>query len=243
METPSTLTKDRAVDKDPLKFFNEAVFTFNRHFDGVVLKPIAKSYKALVPKGVRDGISNFFHSLHLLPNTVNSLLQGGKLGDESVDIKRPSVSSTSTTGVWSFAERASDWGLELGLDLWENEKDFGQTLAVWGVPSGPYLVLPLFGSGSVRSHLGTFVDFLIYPVGFLHDPRTETALLATEAVSHVDYRLSKDERLKIGLLKVIGLNDDLDYGTVKSAYLQYRRAKIWGGNGMDDGVFDDLYDQ
>ena len=227
VETSSTLAKNRAVDEDPLKSFNDAVFTFNRHFDGAVLKPIAKSYKALVPKGVRDGISNFFLNLHDLPSAVNSLLQG-RAGDAAVDLGRLGVNST--IGVGGLVDQASDLGLE------SHKSDFGQTLAVWGIPSGPYLVLPLFGPGSVRSHLGTFVDFLIYPVGFLHDPRTETALLATETVSRRSGALSATK-----LIESTGVSGG--YETVKSAYLQYRRAKIWGGNGMDDGVFDDLYDQ
>ncbi len=229
VESSSTPTESRVVGKDPWKSFNQAVFTFNRHFDGLVLKPIAKSYEALASEAVRDGIRNFFLNLHDLPSAVNSLLQG-EAWDAATDLGRLGVNST--IGVGGLADRASGLGLE------SHKRDFGQTLAVWGVPSGPYLVLPLLGPGSMRSHLGQFVDFLIYPVGFLHDPRTETALLVTETVSRRAGALSK-----INLLEGTGVGDDNNYEVIKSAYLQYRRAKIWGGNGVDDGAFNNLYDQ
>ncbi len=220
--------ENRVADGDYLKPFNQAVFAFNRHFDGAVARPIAKSYELLVSQAVRNGISNFFSNLHDLPSAANSLLQG-EARDAAVDLGRLGVNST--IGIGGLADRASGLGLE------QHKRDFGQTMAIWGLPSGPYLILPVLGPGTVRSHLGSVVDFLIYPLVFLFDPPTERALLATEFVSVRAGALGT-----VRLVESLGVDDD-GYGVLRSAYLQHRNAKIRGDNAVDDSAYEDLYGQ
>ncbi|MEK7787875.1 MAG: VacJ family lipoprotein, partial [Chloroflexota bacterium] len=122
--------------RDPLEGFNRAMYTFNDKFDRYLLKPVAKGYRAITPKPVSKSISNFFRNLHDPGIMLNNLLQG-KPGQAASDLGRFLVNST--VGIAGLFDVATKWGLQ------KHNEDFGQTLAVWGVGDGPYLVLPFFG--------------------------------------------------------------------------------------------------
>lgn len=145
--------------QDPLEPMNRKVFAFNDAVDTYALQPVAKGYVAVTPTPVRIGIGNFFANLEDAWIGANNLLQGKPKAAAS-DVGRLLVNST--VGVLGLFDVATDMGLE------KHDEDFGQTLGVWGVGSGPYLVLPLFGSSTLRDSsnviLSSFVPY-VDPVG------------------------------------------------------------------------------
>ncbi len=130
---------------DPLENYNRAMTRFNIGFDERVLAPVARGYRRVVPEPVRGGIGNFFRNLREPYVMVNDLLQG-KPGEAGKDAGRFIINTT--LGFGGFADVATDIGIG------RNEEDFGQTLAVWRVPPGPHLVLPLFGPSNIRDGVG-----------------------------------------------------------------------------------------
>ncbi|MES2076713.1 MAG: VacJ family lipoprotein [Pseudomonadota bacterium] len=127
--------------RDPYEGFNRAMFQFNDTVDQVALKPAATAYKAVLPTFVQTGVNNFFGNLSDVWSAVNNLLQGkGEAGMS--DVTR--VTLNSTFGLLGLLDIASEAGLQ------KHNEDFGQTLGRWGVPSGPYLMLPLLGPSTVR---------------------------------------------------------------------------------------------
>ena len=135
---------------DPLEPLNRAIYRFNFEFDTYVYLPIVNAYRYVVPQFMRTGISNFFSNLYEITYANNGLLQG-----------RPEVASravirfavNSTIGLFGFLDVATKLGVH------RQAEDFGQTLGWWGVPAGPYLVLPILGPSGVRDGTGTAVDF------------------------------------------------------------------------------------
>ena len=145
----TTQQTERVAKIDPFESVNRAVFTFNENADEYVIKPVAEAYQFVLPDFVRTGVTNFFSNIGDVFVAVNNLLQG-KPGNAANDIGRFLVNST--IGILGLFDVATDAGLE------KNKEDFGQTLGVWGVPSGPYVVLPLFGPSSVRDTAGLALD-------------------------------------------------------------------------------------
>ena len=127
--------------RDPYEGFNRKVFSFNDKVDQVALKPAAQAYRAVLPSFVQIGVGNFFRNLGDVWTGVNNVLQG-KVGDGVSDFMRFAVNSTLGLG------GVIDIGSAAGMP--KHREDFGQTLGKWGVASGPYLVLPLLGSSTVR---------------------------------------------------------------------------------------------
>ena len=134
---------------DPIEPFNRAVFNFNDGLDQAVLRPVATAYDQATPSPVKTGVRNFFGNISDVWSVVNNLLQF-KIEKSLETFMRVSVNTVYGLG------GLVDIGTEMGLS--KNEQDFGQTLGVWGVGAGPYVVLPLFGPSSVRDTVGTVVD-------------------------------------------------------------------------------------
>jgi len=134
---------------DPWEPFNRSVFEFNENLDAYFLKPVVTGYRFVLPEFVRDGIYNFFSNYNDIYTALNNLLQG-KPSDAFSDLMRVVVNTTF--GLGGFIDMATPGGLE------KHKEDWGQTFGVWGVPSGPYVVLPFFGSSSVRDTFGTAAD-------------------------------------------------------------------------------------
>lgn len=136
--------------QDPLEKFNRASFAFNDTVDRTVLKPVATAYRDVVPGFAQTGVSNFFGNLSDAWSTVNNFLQG-KGEDGLNDFTRFALNSTF--GIAGLLDIASEAGLQ------KHNEDFGQTLGVWGVPPGPFLVLPLLGPSTVRDAAALPADF------------------------------------------------------------------------------------
>jgi phospholipid-binding lipoprotein MlaA len=202
-----------AEDRDPLEAFNRAVFAFNEDVDRALIKPVATWYQAYVPVPVRRSIGNFFRNL-LEPTTViNDLLQG-KFEQALSDTGR--FVANTTFGVLGLFDAATFLGMERHVE------DFGQTFAVWGFGSGPYIVLPLIGPSNLRDGIG------LIPYYYGTDPRivnddweTSLALLGVDVVNQ------RADLLTAG--KVLDLQTDR-YEFLRESYLQKRRNLIYDGN-------------
>lgn len=159
---------------DPLEPFNRAMFGFNEGLDRTVLKPVATAYRDVTPQPVRTGVTNFFGNISDVWSTVNNLLQGkGQAAVESFF----RVTTNTIWGVGGIFDVASD------LKIPKHSEDFGQTLGVWGVGSGPYLVLPVLGPSSVRDTAGLVVDYQLDAVSQASNVRVRNTLSTLRVVN------------------------------------------------------------
>lgn len=198
---------------DPWEGFNRSIFAFNETLDAWVLKPVAKGYDAVTPAPVRVGVTNFFGNLGDIWVGTNNLLQG-KPRDAASDLGRFVVNTTM--GVAGLIDVASPMGLD------KHGEDFGQTLAVWGVRSGPYFMLPLLGPSTVRDTGGVVVDLGANAVN-LFDP--ESARYMLNGLNLINTRaemLPGDKVIAEAALD--------KYSYFRSAYLQRRHYLIHDGN-------------
>ena len=148
----ASAAEDVGTERDPLECVNRKIFWFNDKVDVYVLAPVARGWEKVSPHCVRTSVSNFFGNLRFPIVTVNDLLQG-KVKDGASDVGRFGVNTT--VGVLGLFDPASGWGLV------KHDEDFGQTLGVWGVPPGAYLVLPLLGPSDPRDAAGFAVDYAL----------------------------------------------------------------------------------
>ena len=144
-------------DYDPWERFNEKVFEFNRQTDRFVLKPIAKVYSVIVPEPFELMFANGFDNISFVPRMINSLLQA-KWGGATRELSRFVINST--LGIGGLFDAAKYWGIE------KSREDFGQTLGVWGVSPGPYLIVPFMEPMTVRDGIGRGVDSLMNPLSY-----------------------------------------------------------------------------
>ena len=138
-----------AVEVDPFENYNRKVFSFNERVDSYLIKPVASFYNLVTPDFLDDGITNIFRNLNEPMNIVNNAFQF-KYSDSAISFLR--FLTNTTFGIGGFIDVATHVGLE-----YCNE-DFGQTLAVWGIESGPYIVLPFLGGRSIRDAISIFPD-------------------------------------------------------------------------------------
>lgn len=197
---------------DPLEPFNRRVYQFNDKADQYLFKPLAKGYRKVTPNPLEQMIANFFDNLQYPIVIANALLQG-KVKQTFVDTGRFVLNST--LGVGGVIDLATEWGVP------EHEEDFGQTLAVWGAPQGPYLVLPLLGPSTVRGGIGQIADAQVDPVSYLRDEEDMWGLFGLWIVD-----------LRAGLLNADDvLEGEFDpYLSVREAFLQRREYLIYDGN-------------
>lgn len=206
---PSNATAD---PRDPFERYNRAMFSFNKAVDENVLEPVATGYVNVIPSLIRNAIGNFFGNIGDVWTAVNNYLQG-KPRDGTSDIAR--VVLNSTFGIAGLIDVATPAGLP------KHAEDFGQTLGVWGVNSGAYLVLPIFGSSTVRDGLARTVDLYVDPINSIDSTRVENSARALRLV---------DDRA--ALLDSTRLMQDaaLDpYQFVRDAYLQRRESRVRDG--------------
>ena len=197
------------ADHDPIEGFNRKIFWFNDKVDVYVLEPVAHAWQWIAPERVRNSVGNFFLNLRFPIVTVNDLLQG-KLKASASDVGRFGVNTT--VGVLGFFDPASGWGLE------RHDEDFGQTLGVWGVPPGPYLVLPILGPSNPRDTGGLVVDTALSVTPFFLDWYVTTGAKAFETINYRASILQEVHDAKQGAL---------DYYTfVRNAYQQRRKALV-----------------
>ena len=211
-------TGPNANPHDPLEPMNRKVSQFNDGLDRVVLKPVATAYKTVTPSLVRTGVSNFFNNISDVGSIINNAMQ---LKAESTGEMVIRVSFNTVFGFGGLLDLASD----LGID--RHSEDFGQTLGHWGVPAGPYLVLPLLGPSTVRDGSALWVDYK-YDVTNYRDPvETRTALGILRIVN------TRSNLLSLGTMLDEASLDK--YSFTRDAYLQRRRALIADGEDPGDG--------
>jgi phospholipid-binding lipoprotein MlaA len=200
--------------RDPFEVSNRHVFEFNQGFDDGFLKPLAETWKILLPEEIRTCLGNAFANLRGVSLTVNALLQGKP--DQSLESGARFVVN-STVGLLGCIDVASSMGLE------RYDEDFGQTLGVWGFPPGPYLVVPVFGPSSVRDAIGIFgVEPFLDLNFYINNPTVEYTIAGLRIVN-----------ARAELLGPFQLLEDaaLDrYAFVRDGYLQRRRNLVYDGN-------------
>ncbi len=211
--------------KDPLQAYNRVMFAFNERADQYALKPVAKAYRFITPKPVQFVVGNFFSNLGDLWTGFNNLLQGkGKAA--ASDTARFFVNST--LGFLGFADVATEMGLE------KHNEDFGQTLGWWGVPSGPYFVIPLLGPSTIRDAASRPVD--TYGQPYMWQDGHDALKWSLWTVDKVHTRAS--------LLDAEGaLNDAaLDkYTLMRDGWLARRRNQVYDGDPPDEDDAADPY--
>ena len=209
----------KAIDKDnndPLESFNRVSYSFNKVLDRWILKPVTLGYKAVTPDPVETGVSNVFANLLELRNVANSLLQAKP--DRALDYTGRFIINSSF-GLFGILDIATPLGIAKN-----GGEDFGQTLAVWGIGAGPYLVIPLFGPSTVRDGTARFtIDNLTSPIEYVEHDRTRLSLTALDII---DTRAS--------LLEAEKLISGDEYIFVRDAYLQRRNFVINDGKIEDD---------
>jgi len=229
--TNSSGEVQETAEYDPLEPLNRKVHSFNMALDKVAFRPLAKAYKKVVPSPVRRGITNFFSNLTTPRSALNNFLQG-KPGNGFNELGR--FLFNSTLGLGGFIDVAAAGGME------RYDENFAQTLSVWGVPDGPYIVLPFWGPNMAS-------DAFALPVDYASDVWT--------------YYDNSSVRDKVWLLRVIDLRyrllavdsileDSQDpYITVREAFRQNRTFRIYDGDPpsdeefYEDELFDEFFDQ
>ena len=206
---------------DPFENLNRKTFEFNEKMDEKIAKPIAQTYSQLPPK-IKKGVSNFFDNLEEVDTFVNQLLQG-KPKESINDLTRFLINTT--IGLGGFIDVASKMGLE------RHEEDFGQTLAVWGVGQGPYIMLPILGPSTLRDTLSRPVSSFLSVTFHMTETDVNFALKGMDAI---------ETREK--LLDVEALLSGDKYAFVKDAYIQSIYYEIKDGVDVEDDFIDDMDD-
>ncbi len=203
-------------EADPWESFNRSVFSFNETLDQYIFRPVAVGYKAVMPSIVDKGVTNFFGNIADVVSISNSLFQAK--GGQAIELTTRVMFNT-TFGVFGFFDVSTSFGLQ------KKKEDFGQTLAVWGVDSGPYMVLPFLGPSTIRDTSGIVVDVFLDPQFYQSD--SLGVFVAKKTIWFIDFRadLLASENLIMGD----------KYTFIRNAYLQHRDFMI------NDGVVDDPF--
>lgn len=197
--------------KDPFETVNRGIYKFNDTLDQAVVKPVAKGYNKIVPSPVKTMISNFFSNLDDVVVTANDILQL-KFKQAASDGARVVFNSTfGLLGLINITDR---------LD--KHNEDFGQTLGYWGVPSGPYLMLPVLGPSSIRDGTGRYADSYFSVISNTKHVPTRNSAWAMEGLN-----------TRVGLLEQEKVLDDavIDrYSFIRDAYLMHRQSLVYDGD-------------
>lgn len=197
-----------AKTHDPYESFNRAMYDFNDGIDTYVAAPLANGYKFITPQFVQTGVFNFFNNLKGVNVVLNDLLQA-KFSQSASDLGRLTLNSTA--GLGGFIDVAKHVGLEL------NEEDFDQTLAVWGVPQGAYLVLPFVGPMTVRSAPASAFDAAANPASYASIPANYISA-PVQFLSALNARANAE-----GALKFINEAAMDKYVFTRESFLQWRK--------------------
>ncbi|WP_397448007.1 VacJ family lipoprotein [Pseudomonas sp. NA-150] len=204
----------QAADDDPWEGVNRAIYRFNDVLDTYTLKPLAKGYQFITPQFLQDGIHHMYNNIGDVGNFANDVLQG-KAHAAGVDTAR--LLLNTTLGVGGFF----DVGTKMGLP--RNDEDFGLTLGHWGVPTGPYVMLPFFGPSTVRDGFALYPDSYAQPYRYMNDISARNTIYG---VGIVDTRAS--------LLSAEKVITGDKYTFIRNAYLQSREYKVKNGKVEDD---------
>ncbi len=202
-----------AEEVDPFEEANRVVYDFNETIDDNLLEPISRAYKDNMPDFVQDRVSDFFGNLRDVTTLANQILQF-KPTESATTLSR--IVINSTIGLAGLFDVASD------MELITDSEDFGQTMALWGVGEGPYVVIPLLGPSTVRDGAGLYVD--LTSDANLVNEMNDVGFVSASAINIIDKRVE--------LLPATDLLDKSDdpYITMRSSYLQKRKFDIFDGN-------------
>ncbi|MEO8938613.1 MAG: VacJ family lipoprotein [Burkholderiaceae bacterium] len=212
--TRSAITSVRTAsgEMDPFEPVNRVIYTVNDKVDRAVFKPLAQGYEYVLPVQVRSCVSNVFGNVADVPASLNNFLQG-KFKEGGSDICRVGVNTT--VGVLGCFDIATKWGFE------KHNEDFGQTLGRWGVASGPYIVLPLFGPSTVRDGAALLVDSYTDPMRYINDVPVRNSTYGLRLIDKRAQALDTTNFID---------NAALDpYVFVRDAYLSRRRSLVLDG--------------
>ena len=211
---------------DPFEGWNRGVFGFNNAVDVAVLEPTAKGYRAVTNKPIRAGVSNFLTNLNQPIVFANSVLQGKP--DAALDTVGRFLINT-TVGIGGVFDPASAAGVP------KHQEDFGQTLGVWGVSEGPFLMLPFFGPSNLRDGIGFGADIAMDPINYVQFDGDSEFRIARGVVGAVSLRESLIEQVET-------LREQPEpYIALRRNYTQQRRAAIRDGK-IEDDPYADLPD-
>ncbi len=208
--------------RDPWEGFNRGVYRFNEVVDEALARPVATAYRDVVHVELRDRVRNFFSNIGDVFIGVNNVLQG-KFREGFDDFAR--VTFNSTLGLLGIHDIASEMGIE------KHNEDFGQTFGWWGVGDGPYLVLPIFGSSTVRDGLGLALDTYTDPLGEVRPIDVRNSLVALRLTGTRADLLEASRILEQAALD--------KYVFQRDAYLQRRRSLVYDGQAPRERYEDD----
>jgi len=214
-------TAEQGQLNDPFEPVNRGIFAFNDVADKYVLRPVAVGYQWLLPGFLRTGVNNFFDNISYPVDIVNALLQG-KPTQFASDSARFLLNST--IGLAGILDPATAAGLA------KNNEDFGQTLGVWGVPEGPYIVVPFFGPRTIRSGTGDLVDALYNPQFQLFSSSVRTKAYILWVIQQRSTLLGVDKELNRAFDR---------YAFLRDAYLQNREYLLYDGDPPEEDLFFD----
>ena len=201
---------------DPLESRNRSIYAFNENLDEAILEPAADGYDYITPNFLQKGFNNFFDNINYPVTIINQVLQGN-IGHSLQDTLRFTINSS--IGLLGLFDPASSMGLP------EHDEDFGQTLAVWGVKEGPYLMLPFLGPKTVRSLAGDLTDILFNPLLNIDDTNLK---IKTNLINILQ------DRSDLSTLEEELDNSFDPYQYIKDSYIQNRKYKINNGNITED---------
>jgi phospholipid-binding lipoprotein MlaA len=210
---------------DRFESWNRSVYSFNETLDRAVAKPVATAYATVTPKPVRSGLANFLSNIVYPAVILQDALQL-KPTRFARDTGRLLVNTT--VGIGGLFDPASQLGLEA------NNEDFGQTLGYWGVPSGPYLMLPVLGPSTVRDTVGTVADHFSQPESYLSSNALGWGISGTRLVDRRARLLGTEEALKRYLDP---------YAFIRNSYLQRREFLIYDGNPPEQPLVEEPDDE
>ncbi|URQ62719.1 VacJ family lipoprotein [SAR86 cluster bacterium] len=213
-----SIAEDAETAVDPFESTNRIIFQISDDLDTVVLKPVAEIYRDTTPKFVKNSLTNFFYNLSEVDTIVNQLLQG-KIVLAGQDTLRFLINST--IGIGGFFDVATKVGLE------RHDEDFGQTLGYWGVPSGPYVFLPVIGPSTVRDSFSKPTSWFLSGNLSVSDDEAKIIINLLDAVE-------TRERLLVAEKLIVGDK----YEFVKSVYLQTRNDLVFDGEVEDEFLTD-----
>ena len=228
----SQQTVEQGGTSDPFEPVNRAIFRFNEYADKYVARPVAQGYQFIFPSLIRTGVNNFFDNISYPIDILNAALQG-KFKQAGLDTSRLIINST--IGVLGFMDPAT------GAGLVQNQEDFGQTFGTWGIPQGPYIIVPIFGPRTIRSGVGDLAGLYVNPQFWLFNSSVQTKVNIVWLIHERSTLIGLDEEVQRAFDR---------YAFVRDAYLQNRQFLLHDGNPpevpfdfeSEDEEFDDEFE-
>ena len=208
--------------EDPFEDYNRKIWAFNEFLDDNFAKPTAEIYTSIAPDFIEIAMSNFFRKWNELDNTANQLLQGKPLLAAN-DFSRFLINTT--IGFGGFIDVGSSFGLE------SHDEDFGQTLGVWGVSSGPFLMMPIYGPSTPRGLAGRSVSSVLSGTFAIEETDVRLGITALDALE------TRARYLEVETL-IIGDR----YSFIRDSYMQYQEFESSNGEDQPDDFVDDMDD-